>query len=95
MQTGVVIGVTLYESFESAKVAKTGMMPMPDLKTEQMIGGHCMYICGYGQHKGYFTVRNSWGTSFGDKGDLFMPEAYLGSALYGSDYWLVKHEGQV
>lgn len=86
----VVIGVTLYSSFESAAVEKNGMVPMPDLKHEQVAGGHCMYVVGYGQRVGRFTVRNSWAADWGDKGDCYFPEQYLGSSKLGSDYWLIK-----
>src|SRR6266403_1508849 len=84
-----VIGVTLYESFEGDGVAKTGMVPMPS-RGEQIAGGHCMFVTGYGQHHGYFTVRNSWGSSWGKAGDCFLPYEYLGSKLYGSDYWIIS-----
>lgn len=86
-----VIGVTLYESFEKA-VGYTGMVTMP-AKGEQVVGGHCMYVVGYGQRPGTFTVRNSWADDWGSNGDCFFPEAYLGSKLYGSDYWIITGEG--
>jgi C1A family cysteine protease len=89
----VVIGISLYDSFESDAVAKTGVLPMPDLHKEKMIGGHCMYAVGYGQHKGTFTVRNSWADDWGDHGDCYIPEAYLGSLKFGSDYWLIRGIG--
>jgi C1A family cysteine protease len=89
----VVIGVTLYESFESQAVERGGVVPMP-VKGEAVAGGHCMYVVGYGQRPGAFTVRNSWGASWGDKGDCYMPEAYLGSTHYGSDYWVIKTAGR-
>jgi C1A family cysteine protease len=88
----VIIGISVYESFESAKVEKTGMVPMPK-KDEQMVGGHCMAVIGYGQHKGYFKVRNSWGKSWGDKGNCYIPEAYLSSSNLGSDYWVISAFG--
>jgi C1A family cysteine protease len=89
----VVIGVSLYSSFDGADVEKTGVVPMPDLMHEQLEGGHCMYVVGYGQKPGYFTVRNSWDTDWGDKGDCYFPEAYLGSTKLGSDYWVVHGIG--
>ncbi len=89
----VVIGVTLYDSFESAAVAKTGVVPMPSLH-EGIAGGHCLYVAGYGQKPGTFTVRNSWGSSWGDSGDCYFPEAYLGSAKLGSDYWIIQTAGR-
>jgi C1A family cysteine protease len=62
-------------------------------KHEKTVGGHCMYVVGYGQKPGYFTVRNSWADDWGDKGDCYFPEAYLGSPLLGSDYWIITAEG--
>lgn len=89
----VVIGVTLYNSFESQAVERSGVVPMP-APGEAIAGGHCMYVVGYGQKPGTFTVRNSWGKSWGDAGDCYMPEAYLGSTHYGSDYWIIRTAGR-
>lgn len=89
----VIIGVTLFDSFEADAVARTGVVPFPSLAHEEPVGGHCMYAVGYGQRGGYFTVRNSWGTDWGDKGDCYLPEAYLGSNRYGSDYWIIRGVG--
>lgn len=86
----VVVGISLYESFESDEVARTGIVPMPNLTKEQMIGGHCIYVVGYGQVPKHFTLRNSWNTDWGDKGDFYLPEHYLGSTKYGSDYWAIQ-----
>lgn len=87
----VVIGISLFASFESDAVEKSGVVPMPDITKEEMTGGHCMYVAGYGQKPGYFTVHNSWGDKWGDKGFCYIPEAYLGSAKFGSDYWVIKN----
>jgi C1A family cysteine protease len=84
----VVIGITVHASFESDQVATTGVVPMPG-PGENVIAGHCMLVAGYGQMPGYFTVLNSWGEGWGDKGYCYIPEAYLGSAKYGSDYWSI------
>lgn len=89
----VVIGITVYESFESLAVEKTGVVPYPDVSREQILGGHCMLAVGYNQHLGYITVRNSWGINFGDEGDLYLPEKYAGSTSFGGDYWIITHEG--
>lgn len=42
----VLIGFTVYESFESAAVAANGVMPMP-AKGESVLGGHCTLVVGY------------------------------------------------
>jgi C1A family cysteine protease len=88
----VIIGISVYESFEDDDVAKSGIVPLPS-KGEQMIGGHCMYVVGYGQKKGYFTVRNSWADDWGDAGDCYIPEKYLGNQNLGADYWIIKSVG--
>ncbi len=90
----VVIGISVYASFEASAVEKTGVVPMPKVHSEQLLGGHCMYVVGYGQRAKTFTVRNSWGNSWGDGGDCYIPEAYLGSSSLGSDYWVIKSEGR-
>ena len=38
---------------------------------------HAMVICGYIDKEGYFVVRNSWGTYFGDKGYCYLPYEYF------------------
>jgi C1A family cysteine protease len=85
----VIIGVTLFESFESDNTAATGLVPMPALSKEQILGGHCMYVVGYGQKPDHFTVRNSWDTDWGDKGDCYFPYGYIGSTKFGGDYWAI------
>lgn len=84
----VIFGITVYDSFESNAVAKSGIVPMPRLH-ESVISGHCMLAVGYGQKPGYFTVRNSWGPDWGDGGDCYLPEAYLGSPQFASDLWVI------
>lgn len=42
----VVIGFTVYSSFESDAVAANGVMPMPQ-SSEAVLGGHCVLVVGY------------------------------------------------
>lgn len=88
----VIFGVELYESFDALEVERTGVVPMPR-RGEQPTGGHAMLAVGYGQRKGCITVRNSWGSDWGDNGDCYIPEAYIGSSKYGGDYWVVSLVG--
>ncbi|MDR3584600.1 MAG: C1 family peptidase [Desulfosporosinus sp.] len=83
----VVFGMTVYESFESDSVAKTGIVPTPK-KHEQVLGGHAMLIVGYkkiGQTL-YFIVRNSWGTAWGDKGYCYIPSSFITKGII-FDLW--------
>lgn len=84
----VVFGFTVYDSFESDQVAATGIMPMPDLNTESVVGGHCVAAVGYSDSKNYVICRNSWGNGWGDKGYFYMPYDYFFSAL-ASDFWAI------
>jgi hypothetical protein len=70
------IGIEVFPSFESAQVARTGLVPLPRL-TEQSIGGHCILICGYDDIAARFTFANSWGTSWALGGYGTIPYAYL------------------
>ena len=84
-----VFGFTVYESFESSKVAKTGVVPMP-APDEQVLGGHAVLAVGYDDSAQTFMVRNSWGTSWGQAGYFTMPYAYLTTRGLSSDFWTIR-----
>jgi C1A family cysteine protease len=84
-----VFGFTVYESFESAAVAATGVMPMPD-PGESSLGGHAVLCVGYDDEKGAFLVRNSWGSGWGEGGHFWMPYAYMTNPDLASDYWTLR-----
>ena len=84
-----VFGFTVYTSFESGVVARTGIVPMPELD-ESVLGGHAVVAVGYDDAKQWFIVRNSWGASFGDKGYVYMPYAYLTDRGLSSDFWTIR-----
>ena len=63
-----VFGFNVYDSFMSDAVASTGIMPMPNLKTESIQGGHAVMAVGYNDAQQRFLVRNSWGLGWGLKG---------------------------
>lgn len=86
--TPVVFGFTVYESFETAAVAKTGAVPLPG-HGEKVLGGHCVVAVGYDDATQRFLVRNSWGTGWGDKGYCTMPYAYLTDANLARDFWAI------
>ena len=80
----VIIGITVYESFESWDVNKTGVVPMP-ASDEQCLGGHAVLIVGYDLGARTWIVRNSWGPLWGAEGYFILPFDYL--TQLGSDFW--------
>lgn len=84
-----VYGFTVYESFESDQVAKTGIVAMPK-KSEQVLGGHAVLAVGYDDATKRFTTQNSWGPSWGQKGFFTIPYDYLANRNLSDDFWVIK-----
>lgn len=84
-----VIGFSVYESFETQRVAKTGHAPLPASK-EKELGGHAVLCVGYNDARGWFILRNSWGTRWGMKGYFTLPYAYLTESNLADDFWTIR-----
>jgi C1A family cysteine protease len=88
---GIVLGIAVYESFESVNAEDTGYIPMPQ-PGERRLGGHALFCCGYQDDTqyaggGYTIVKNSWGTEFGDDGYVYLPYDYISQPKLTSDIW--------
>jgi C1A family cysteine protease len=84
-----VFGFTVYESFESQEVSRTGIVNMPK-PNEKVLGGHAVLAVGYDDSKKRFLVRNSWGEGWGIKGYFTMPYKYLGNRDLSDDFWTIR-----
>ena len=73
----VVIGIAIFESFESTDVARTGAVPIPNQDVEAYLGGHAVLVVGYDDATKRFLVRNSWGTAFGMDGYFTLPYGFM------------------
>jgi len=87
-----VFGFTVYTSFESQAVAKSGHVPMP-APSEVQVGGHAVLAVGYDDSHQSMIVRNSWGSGWGLKGYCTMPYAYLQQASLAADFWTIRLVG--
>jgi C1A family cysteine protease len=92
----VVFGFTVYSSFETDRVSKNGIVPMPK-RSEECLGGHAVVAVGYDDNMkipgakspGAIIVRNSWGSGWGDKGHFYMSYEYVGNSNLADDFWCI------
>jgi C1A family cysteine protease len=82
-----VVGISVFESFVSNAVDATGDVPLPDAKSERLLGGHAIGIVGYDLARQVFLFRNSWSTQWGDKGYGTLPMSYLSQRSLAEDFW--------
>jgi C1A family cysteine protease len=84
-----VFGFSVYESFESPAVTKTGVVPLPS-PGESMLGGHAVLAVGYDDERQRFLAMNSWGSAWGERGYFTIPYTYLTDAGLSADFWTVR-----
>ena len=82
-------GISVYTSFMSDEVARTGIVPMPG-PDESMEGGHAILGVGYDDSKKALIVRNSWGTEWGLQGYFYLPYDYITISDLASDFWTIR-----
>ena len=83
-----VFGFSVYDSFMSSDTASTGIVNMPGAG-EKLLGGHAVLCVGYSDDVQRFTVRNSWGPNWGQKGYFSMPYEYLLNPDLSDDLWKI------
>jgi hypothetical protein len=88
----VIIGFSVYPSFEDDDVTQTGYVKMPG-SAERVMSGHSMWL--FARKPGFFGLRNWWGLDWGTgiadpniRGDCWMPEAYF-TPEYANDLWVI------
>ncbi len=84
-----VFGFSVYDGFESAAAAQTGVVNMP-APGEGFLGGHAVLAVGYDDASQRFIVRNSWGPGWGQAGYFTLPYAYLLDANLSDDFWTIR-----
>jgi C1A family cysteine protease len=87
-----IFGFEVYDTFESDVANTTGVIPMPNKSTDQLLGGHCMMVVGWKLIDGveYFIAQNSWSDTWGDAGYCYLPVAYFADTSLTSDLWTIR-----
>lgn len=83
------LGISVYKSFSSARVARTGLVPLPR-RSERHLGGHAMLVVGYDDATRTFIVRNSWGPRWGKRGYCALPYEYVMHPSLAWDFWTAR-----
>ena len=81
----IMLGIYLYNSFETSVVDKYGVVPIPNPQKEKLLGGHAISLVGFDVPRKYFKFQNSWGTAWGDKGYGYIPFDYILNKTLASD----------
>jgi C1A family cysteine protease len=83
----IVVAVMVYASFMTNSVMRTGIIPLPNVSRERLLGGHAICLTGYNAN--FFTFRNSWGDKVGKAGSFQIPKAYIGNWNLTGDAWIL------
>lgn len=81
----VIFGIWVYESF--LNTGPDGIVPVP---IGSNLGGHCMVLVGYDDGKRRFTVRNSWGSGWGDRGHCYLSYEIVINPSYCFDFYRAR-----
>lgn len=90
----VMFGFSVYSN-----ISDDADIPFPGAK-DKLEGGHAVMIVGYddehkiGKDKGALLIRNSWGTTWGDKGYGWLPYKYVLKNL-ASDFWTLYQQAWI
>ena len=91
------VGIRVYENLETGEVMQSGVIPAPK---GELLGGHALVIVGHHDNfvkrcifsresKGYFLLRNSWGTGVGLNGTGYFKVPYEVFGKLLMDMWII------
>lgn len=86
----IILGILVYTSFESASATATGIIPMPNVKTEKLLGGHAITLIGFDTTKKLFAFQNSWGSNWGNAGYGYIPFDYITNSSLAFDLTIIS-----
>ena len=84
----IILGIHIYTSFMTSRTMETGLVPLPNTRTEKLLGGHCICLTGYNSINQLFSFKNTWGPLCGIQGTFFIPFAYICNIYLSGDAWI-------
>jgi hypothetical protein len=72
----IAFGFTVYTSFMSGTMAKSGIWHGHQ-KGDKVEGGHAVALIGYSPMTRMFKCRNSWGAGWGIRGTFWLPQDFV------------------
>ena len=85
----VVFGISLPGQMLMVEGAQTGRIQKPIGGWLEGGGGHAMLIVGYDDTRNAWLVRNSWGTSYGEQGHVWIDYEVMAHYAWPSEYWTI------
>jgi C1A family cysteine protease len=85
----VIIGVAVFESFQSRESMKTGDIQMPK-RGEELLGYHCVLLTNFDDSTQRFGFQNSWSENVGNKGYFTIPYEYICDKELAGDFWIIN-----
>ncbi len=84
----VAFGMSVYETLYKITKKKC-ILEQPDYSMS-LLGGHAITLVGYDDKKELFTVRNSWGSVWGDAGYFYIPYSVILNSFICTDFWTIN-----
>ena len=100
----IIFGINVFRSCLLKNVETTGIIPYPNRRKEQYLGGHCILMVGWTTYnkQDYFIIRNCWGTIWGNTGETtlkiingnngygYIPKIYILDPILAFDFYVIK-----
>jgi hypothetical protein len=81
-QGPILVGVSVDATWDNATAT---LGKLDNFQPATVRGGHAVCVVGYTADN-RFILRNSWGTTWGDKGFAYASEAYVNAAFFNESY---------
>lgn len=89
-----IFGCNWYASWETSAIARSGNLTVTG-RSDRILGGHDVVVCGYDSVKRVFLFRNSWGTGWGDQGYGSIPYDQALDPRKANDFWTLHWDEPV